>query len=406
MLKLRRRSMLRGVSLAAGLSMATCPLAAANEGFYSPPLAGQGEDEPEQPVSLEAIYIGDAWTLASGGVERGSRYIANLSVATEADLEPLIGWDGATILVSGLYNNGRSFSELSGDAQIVSNSEAGIEGARLYEAWIEQDFADTASVKVGLYDLNAEFDVLDSSALFIGSPHGIGTDIAQSSEAGPSIFPVTSLSARVQARLTPGLTVRAAVLDGVPGNPDRPRRTVIDLNADDGALLIGEAELTSGGSKILFGHWRYTAQFEAWSGTRDDGNAGWYLRGEAPLLSEPGDEDQGLYGFFRVGIADGRFNPFDAFVSGGMVYTGPFDGRDKDQLGVAFATAFMGEEYRIAVPSQKHETALELTYKAPVAPWLSVQPGVHYTINPSAAADIPNALAFVLRTELAFATGR
>lgn len=406
MLKLSRRSILRGASLAAGLTIATCPLAAANEGFYSPPLAGQGGDAPEEPVSLEAIYIGDAWTLASGGIERGSRYIANLSVAAEADLEPLIGWDGATILVSGLYNNGLSFSELSGDAQILSNSEGGIEGARLYEAWIEQDFADIASLKVGLYDLNSEFDVLESSALFIGSAHGIGTDIAQSGEAGPSIFPVTGLSARVQARLKPGLTVRAAVLDGVPGNPDRPGRTVIDLSVDDGALLIGEAELSSGGSKILFGHWRYTAQFDTWSGAREDGNAGWYLRGEAPLLSEPGDEGQGLYVFFRAGIADGRFNSFDAFVSGGMVYTGPFAGRDDDQLGVAFATAFTGEEYRIAVPSLKQETALELTYRAPVASWLSVQPGVHYTINPSARADISNALAFVLRTEFAFETGR
>src|SRR3546814_8879648 len=64
---------------------------------------------------------------------------------------------------------------------------------RLYEAWIDQKIGDAASVRIGLYDLNSEFGALDTAGFFVSSPHGIGTDFAQSGRNGPSIFPATSL---------------------------------------------------------------------------------------------------------------------------------------------------------------------------------------------------------------------
>src|SRR3546814_3364842 len=49
-----------------------------------------------------------------------------------------------------------------------------------------------------------------AAGLFIGSPHGIGTDFAQSGQNGPSIFPSTSLAARVQWAPAEGWAARAA----------------------------------------------------------------------------------------------------------------------------------------------------------------------------------------------------
>jgi porin len=257
-------------------------------------------------------------------------------------------------------------------------------------------------LKVGLYDLNSEFDVLESSGLFVGSAHGIGTDIAQSGEAGPSIFPTTSLAARIEVEPANNLKIRAAILDGVPGNPDRPKRTAINLGNGDGALLIAEAEASIESAKILFGHWRYTSDFETWSGDIRDGNDGWYVRGEARLLSEREDGAQGLDGFARYGIAEGRFNPFDTFLSGGLTYTGLFPNHDDDQIGVAIATAFTSKQFRQFGPSLKHETALELTYRKKVNDWLTVQPGLHYVMNPSATPGTPDAVALMLRMEVSF----
>lgn len=359
-------------------------------------------DENQAPVIVDVTYAFDLWRAARGGNARGNRYIDNLDVVTEADMERLIGWNGATVHVYGLYNNGRSLGQLLGDAQATSNIETGTKAVRLYEAWIDQKIGATTSVKVGLYDLNSEFDNLDSAGLFIGSAHGTGTDLSQSGLNGPSIFPSTSLGARIALRPAKNWVVRAAVLDGVPGDPARPKRTAIKLGNGDGALMIGELENSLGDGKLLFGHWRYTNAFDDFSGSRGHGNNGSYVRGEAYLTHERGDPQQGLAAFFRLGMADGRYNMFESFIGGGLNYTGLIKGRDNDQLGLGIAAALTSSRYRLANTSTKAEVALELTYRAQLTHWLTVQPNIQYVIGPNASPVLGNALAVGLRTELTY----
>ena len=208
------------------------------------------EDETPPQISLDIVYTGEVGGVASGGLKRGARYLDNLDIAAEADLAQLAGLKRTTAFLYGLYNNGRSLSNLAGDAQVNSNIETGVKVFRLYEAWINHQFGDGASLKIGLYDLNSEFDALEASGLFISSAHGIGTDISQSGLNGPSIFPVTSLAARFDIAPADGWKVRAAVLDGVPGNPNRPKRTAIKLGDGDGALIVGEVEAPLKGGKL------------------------------------------------------------------------------------------------------------------------------------------------------------
>jgi len=319
----------------------------------------------------------------------------------EADMEKLAGWTGAQVHIYGLYNNGRSISDLAGDTQAVSNIEAGTRALRLYEAWIDQKFGETLSLKAGLYDLNSEFDALDTAGLFVSSPHGIGTDFAQSGRNGPSIFPSTSLAARLQWEPSHGWAIRAAVLDGVPGNPDHPGRTTIRLGHGDGALLVGEVQAPLGGGKLLLGHWHYTARFDLNDGTgTGQGNTGTYFRGEFPLIEKA---DRKLDAFFRLGKAAGRFNMFDAFASGGLKFSGWVPGRDKDEFGIAFAAAFTSDSHRAATGATASEMAIEATYRAPIAPWLTLQPSLHYIRRPSADRTIGDALVMGLRAEASFA---
>src|SRR3546814_5968555 len=85
----------------------------------------------------------------AGGRRPGARYLDNLDLVLEADLEQIAGWTGAQLHVYGLYNNGRSISDLAGDVQAVSNIETGVRALRLYEAWIDQKIGDAASIKLG-----------------------------------------------------------------------------------------------------------------------------------------------------------------------------------------------------------------------------------------------------------------
>jgi porin len=358
-------------------------------------------DENQAPFIVDVTYTFDVWQAAKGGIRKGARYLDNLDVVAEADMEELVGWKGAEIHVYGLYNNGKSLNALMGDAQVASNIETGVKAVRLYEAWVDQKIGEKASVKIGLYDLNSEFDALDASGLFMGSAHGIGTDISQTGLNGPSIFPSTSLAARLEIEPAKRWKIRAAVLDGVPGDPNRPKRTAVNLSGKDGALIIGELEAPLGKGKLLLGHWRYTSPFDAWQGGRGRGNDGWYVRGETPLSGTDIDTDgRGLAAFFRFGIADGAYNPFNLFLASGLNYTGLIKGREEDQLGVAFATARTSNRYRLTTPADRAETVVELTYRAPITKWLTIQPNVQYVINPGVEPSLRDALAFGLRTEL------
>lgn len=348
--------------------------------------AGHEINEMQGPVLLETTYTGEVVSVADGGLRRGTRYLDNLDIVMEADLEALTGWRGAELHVYGLYNNGKSISNLVGDAQAVSNIETGKRKLRLYEAWIDQTFGEHISLKAGRYDLNSEFDSLETAGLFVGSAHGIGTDIAQTGLNGPSIFPETSLAARLEVKPAKGWALRTAILDGAPG-----------IGGDHGALLIGEAEAPMLGGRLLLGHWRYTARFDDHAGGRRRGNAGVYLRGEAPIASGPMGE---LAGFFRVGIASGRLNMFDRFASAGLKLTGPW--AEEDELGLAFATAFTARDYRAAFGGGKSETAVELTYRTPIAGWFTVQPHVQYVRNPGADPTIGDAIVLGMRFEASF----
>lgn len=385
----------------AAIAIGPCVTSDAARGQNMPALehVDPGIEEPSPPLTLDVAYTADIVSNAAGGLRRGTVYLDNFDAVLDADLDPLVGWRGAKARAYALYNNGASINALVGDAQSVNNIEAGSQALRLYEAWVEQEIGRRASLLVGLYDLNSEFDALEASSLFVGSAHGIGTDFSQSGQNGPSIFPVTSLTARLEVEPGDGWAVRAAVLDAVPGDPARPHRTTIRLDRGDGALIVGEVEAPVAGGRLLLGHWRYTAPFEALDGKRGRGNLGFYLRGEAPLVSAA---RRTVHGFFRLGTASGRYNLFDRFASGGLTFTGWVPGRINDEFGIGVAAAFTGERQRRLSGAARSEIAIEATYRAGLTPWLTVQPHAQYVVQPSADPRIRDAFVVGIRTEFAF----
>ena len=379
------------------------------------------EDSKKQPpaIDLAVVYTAELWRNATGGLRRGERYLDNLDVTLTVDADRALGWQGATLFVYGLYNNGRALSgDLVGDAQTVSNIETGVRAARLYEAWVEQRFAgDRASLKIGLYDRNSEFDTSDVGSLSLLSSHGIGPEFAQSGRNGPSIFPNTSLAIRGDYKLDDRWTLRAAVLDGVPGDPDHPARTAIKLGHGDGALLVGEVAYAGGETKAAIGYWRYTARFPRIApGTGGDGQArrgndGAYLVVERRLahgLKQADREDkQGLAAFVQLGVADAGINPIARYLGGGLVYTGLFRREGDDRIGVTVARAEFGRPYRQRVAAggslaDSAETVVELTYRTPLTKWLTAQPDLQYVRNPGVDPALGDALAVGIRFEVGF----
>ena len=365
-------------------------------------------------ITFNAAYTGELDSNLSGGIRTGSTYLDNLDLQLSADRGSIFGISGLSGLLYGLYNGNNQFNEdYVGDAQVISNIDAS-DGLRLFEAWLDwaPDPAESFSVRAGLYDLNSEFDSVDTGGLFLNSSHGIGIDFGQSGLNGPSIFPVSALALRLRTNFATGAYGQFAVLDGVPGDPDDVRSNEINLSSADGALLVAESGFSSGAwRKLAVGLWRYTARFDQLTGTtpsgdpaRSNGNQGWYALADRTLWT--GDSGTAA-GFLRFGQAQDRFNTFDSYVGAGTSLTGFWSGRPDDAIGLGIATAFTGDNYEDAEAlagssADSQETNLELTYRAPITDWLTLQPDIQYIINPGVDPELDNALVFLLRFELSF----
>jgi porin len=365
-------------------------------------------------ITFNAAYTGEVASNLSGGIRTGSDYMDNLDLQIAADRGSIFGVPGLSGLLYGLYNSRNDFSEdYVGNAQIVSSIDSG-DGLRLYEAWLDwaSDPAERFSVRAGLYDINAEFDSMDTGGLFLNSSHGMGIDFGQSGLNGPGTFPVTALALRLKTNFATGAYGQFAVLDGVPGDPDDIKSNEINLSSADGALLAAEGGLSGGAwRKLAIGLWRYTASFDQLTGTtpsgdpeRSNGNQGWYAIADRTLWT--GDSGV-LAGFLRFGQAEDRFNTFDGYIGVGTSLTGFWPARPDDAVGFGIATAFTGDNYEEAQElagssTDSRETNLELTYRIPIADWLTLQPDIQYVIDPGVNPELDNALVFLLRFELSF----
>ncbi len=94
----------------------------------------EAQAEEGAPLTLQVVYTGDVIGVASGGIERGVRYLDNLFVTADGDLERLVGWDGAVFQADVLNNLGGRPNDLAGSLQGVDNIEVSQPRLKLYEA--------------------------------------------------------------------------------------------------------------------------------------------------------------------------------------------------------------------------------------------------------------------------------
>jgi porin len=360
---------------------------------------------------LAAGYTADFRRNTRGGLARGN--------AASGLLEAGAAWRLAlhpdarlTTSVSLIHVGGDGISgERVGDLQGLNNIEAD-HGWYLYDLWTELAFGagQATSLRAGLLDLNAEFDSSDTNGFFTSPPFGIGTDLAQTGENGPAIFPVTGLGLRLGGQLGEQWQWRMAAFEGSPGRTDRHRFATIDFDQGEGALLIGEVGFSAARlHQLALGTWSYTARFEridaASTGhtARNHGNRGAYFLIDAPLGALGGARVDGV---LRAGVADARFNAIGSYVGAAMVASNLLPGRPGDGLGIAVAHARTGRQFRQQLQFDagrpaRSETALELTWRAPLASWLAIVPSLQWIDSPGADRERRDAFVVGMRFEMA-----
>ena len=362
----------------------------------------------ERGVLVEAANTTDFFASVDGGTSDDSTVSNLFELAVTADMGAVAGLPGGTLFFLGLGTHGDDPGSSSGTVHAPSNLAAD-DAWRVLEFWYEQSLlADRAGLLFGFYAVDSEFDAKETAGVFLNGGFGTGLALSETGLNGPSIFAVTGLALRARFQVTPEFGLRAAVVEGAPGDLDDPTASFQwDFDYDDeGVFMIAEADWQPAGFEFLrlgLGGWRYTTDFERLDGQgQDDASAGVYGFVEGVIFAEAGSDEQGLSGFLRLGRADETVNRFGDYQAAGLVYTGLLPGRDEDVLGLGISSVDNGDDFVDLVRGEgglveRSETVIELTYHAQVLPWLSVQPSVQYSMDPATDPAIDDHLAVAIR---------
>jgi porin len=407
--------------------------------FAAPDLA-RAEDPPgfldrliKAGVTPSLVIDNEAVADLAGGAKRGATFSSALHAQLSLDGERLLGLPGVTGWFDVLWINGGQPDALVGDAQGISSIGAP-PVLRLYEAWLQYTTpGNRLSILAGRYDLNTEFYHLNSASLFLNSSFGIGVEFGHSAFAGPSVFPNTSLGVRFAYQPVANAELRFAILDGAPVDPQPGSHGA--FNSRNGLLLVAEgayvthapdktaanefhigrvSSASAYDDKIAVGAWYYTANFDdlsavssAGTPVRRQGQGGAYLLADHLLYQSDSDPKRRLTGFVQLGIANQQVDRFGSYVGAGLAVSGLSKGRPDDQLGVALAMARNGSHYiesqqEAGLPVTAAETAIELSYLAQIASWVSLEPDLQYVFHPNTDPRRRDAVVGQLRVEIKF----
>ena len=359
----------------------------------------------------------------SGGIRRGANWMGYTEGGVRMELDKLLGWDSTLAYIHLHSELGTQFNQKYVGSYIgMDNIETAANTVQFNHIWLQKNLsADSFSILTGLYAIDSEFYVTDTSGVFIQPPYGMANDMAQSGVNGPPIYPMGALALRLKyTSHDGGFYSQYALTDGVPGDPDYPRGTHLQLNSGDGTLSIIEfgytpqaqslpgdkgkaAEPVETFNKTALGYWRYSARFSDIDTSIPESHhdAGVYVLTERSLIQESDHPSQGLAGFFRFGTASRNLHQSDWSSSLGLRYHGILENRDDDIAGIAVTYNHTSDKYRLINNAESGQVQYEATYRAQVKPWFVLQPSLQYIVNPNMDPSLDNSWNAVVRVEIA-----
>ena len=391
---------------------------------------GPREELAKAGVTACLNYIGEVLGNPTGGVHRGAIYEGRLEMALNIDLEKLANWSGATFHVNAYQIHGRGLSANNlGNILTVSNIEAE-RTTRLFDLWLQQElWDDLLSIRVGQLGVDDEFITSQYGGLFVNSTFGWpGIDAADLPSGGPA-YPLSTPGIRLKLQPRDQLSFMVAAFNGDPAGPGPGTAQSRDSSGtafrlEDDPFVIAEAAYALNQEKdatglpgtYKLGGWYHFGRFAdqrfgsagislaspASSGVpaQHRGDYGLYALLDQMVWRVPETKDNGLGVFLRVAGSPSSRNLVDFYVDGGFNYKGLIPGRDDDVAGLGIGYArisdaasgldreanFFNGTHR---PVRDHEMALELTYRAQVTPWWTLQPDLQFIAHPGGHVSDP-----------------
>lgn len=347
------------------------------------------------PFKIEMSYTSDLVQNSLGGIKNGSVFLGMANIKISFDTKSAGLWENGEIFINAVNTHGgRPTNDLIGDYQGISNIEAG-NLTCLQELWIKQDIG-SFSFSAGLQDLSAEFAVSEYGAMFLNGSFGVHSTISHNIPA--PVFPLTSLGIHVDYKLSEELIAKIAAFDGLPDNFDNnPYNLSWKLNSDDGVLTFSEFTYSKMLISGLPGVYRFGAYYHNHLNRTDQAgyqfytnDYGFYIVADQMIIKKLDGKKLAL--FTQAGLSPSQKNENNFYLGAGINYSGFWDSRKDDELGLAIAHAAFSNSLR------RNETAVELSYKSQLNSNIFIQPDLQYIVHPAGTGEkLNNTLAAIIR---------
>ncbi|MGI9086216.1 MAG: carbohydrate porin [Chthoniobacterales bacterium] len=372
----------------------------------------------ESGVSFPLAFSTEIFGNFSGDSSRHVIWESLLRAGIEIDLEKAAGWHGFKMSLNGLYPQGSGLtSEAVHDFNTLSNID-GYDSVRLYEAWLEQVFADGKfSVRLGQILADAEFFSSDYGSLFMNSSFGAIPLISKN--LNPPIFPVAAPGIRLRSTPSENFYAEAAFFSGEVGEPSTTNKhnTRLSFRSEDGVLIFFEIgyllnpnaakqDPSALKSAYKLGGFYDSGRFaDVGGGKTHQGNAAVYFIIDQELWHPHRERARVLSFFSRIGGAPNDRNTVALYADTGLNFKGPIASRAEDIFGVGLSYVKLSDELvddSGRLLRAHHEAVLEFTYQVAVRDHLSLQPDLQCIFNPGASAPAATAVVGGLRLNVKF----
>jgi porin len=403
--------------------------------------------DEDKGIEFSLSYTTNLAGNPSGGLRQGFTYTDNIGFGVQLDLEKLIGWQGASITVSGLDRNGTSLSQDYIGNQFTVQQIYGGQTVMLYGLHFDQSFWNKkASIKVGRFATGDDF--ASSPLYWLYMNNGIdGNPQALPVNGQFSAYPWAVWAARLRIDPTPEFNAQFGVYQVSNRTFDRNLHGVnMNMQANDGVMLITQLGWTpefckvpvaaadgkqtavppsdgkvafgtdknpaapADGLRGMAGHYWFGAYYSSWEYPQfgqenTTANAyGFYWHGDQMIYREAPGSTEGLIAWtaFVLSPQDNIAKlPFQ--WNSGLIYQGLLPGRGGDSAIFGLAYGNFSGDYGSAGQAYNGEAvsfemALEWAYRVQVNSFLYIQPDVQYIVRPGGTGAIPN--AFVLGAQI------
>jgi|GEM_PF-445638 len=395
-------------------------------------------------VNITGGYTNNILGNVVGGKKLGFSYADQIYVQADLDMQKLIGWQGAHIVVTGLDRNGTNVSNMYTGNTFNPNQIYGSETVGLLMLYLEQNlFNGWVNIKAGRMAVTEDFGSSPLYGLYVnngidGQPWGLAGN-AGSLSAWPAVVwggririndkkhniyamgGIYQTNANLYSPKSHGLDFGIHSTDGVtlvgeigwtPEFQPHPKPSSVTDDSGKGTVDVSSTADNDDKWQGMPGHYKFGGYYTSWANiptfdnSHPHGSYGLYwLFDQMVYQAKPGSEmGLTLWGsFILTPMQQVAIIPYD--LSLGAIYTGLIPGRSHDKTAIAvhygaFSNIYGDQEQALGHAKPTAEVILEACYTIQVSKCLVVQPDVQYIINPRGTSSIPNSL--VLGAQISF----